>query len=78
MILTPALAPTRLISQRHLDAMFAVNYEDGRTAYMVVENHGKPSDDYLAGPISKLSPTHSAEITRAMQTLNSWRTSPSS
>jgi hypothetical protein len=33
--------------------MFAVNFDDGRTAYMVVENHGKPSDDYLAGPIAR-------------------------
>jgi hypothetical protein len=33
--------------------MFAVNYDDGRTAYLVIENHGKPSDDYLVGPIAK-------------------------
>jgi hypothetical protein len=33
--------------------MFAVNYDDGRTAYMVVENHGKSNDDYRAGPIAK-------------------------
>ena len=33
--------------------MFAVNFDDGRTAYMVVENHGKPSEDYLAGSIAK-------------------------
>ena len=33
--------------------MFAVSYDDGRTAYMVIENHGKPSDDYLVGPIAK-------------------------
>ena len=33
--------------------MFAVNYDDGRTAYMVIENHGKPSDDYLVGSIAK-------------------------
>ena len=33
--------------------MFAVTYDDGRTAYMVVENHGKSSDDYRAGPIAK-------------------------
>jgi hypothetical protein len=33
--------------------MFAVTYDDGRTAYMVVENHGKASDDYRAGPIAK-------------------------
>ncbi len=33
--------------------MFAVNYDDGRTAYMVVENHGKSNDDYLATPIAK-------------------------
>lgn len=33
--------------------MFAVNFDDGRTAYMVIENHGKSSDDYLAGSIAK-------------------------
>ena len=33
--------------------MFAVTYDDGRTAYMVVENHGKPNDDYLVGPIAR-------------------------
>jgi hypothetical protein len=33
--------------------MFAVNYEDGRTAYLVVENHGKPSDDYVVGSIAR-------------------------
>jgi hypothetical protein len=33
--------------------MFAVSYEDGRVAYLVVQNHGKSSDDYLVGPIAK-------------------------
>ena len=33
--------------------MFAVSYDDGRTAYMAIENHGKPSDDSLVGPIAK-------------------------
>ncbi len=33
--------------------MFAVNYDDGRTAYMVIENHGKPSEDYLAGSVAR-------------------------
>jgi hypothetical protein len=27
--------------------MFAVTYDDGRTAYMFIENHGPPSEDYL-------------------------------
>lgn len=33
--------------------MFAVNFDDGRTAYMVVENHGKSSEDYLVAPLAK-------------------------
>jgi hypothetical protein len=33
--------------------MFAINYDDGRTAYLVVEQHGKPNEDYLVGPIAK-------------------------
>ena len=33
--------------------MFAGTYEDGRTAYMVGENHGPPSEDYLAGAIAR-------------------------
>lgn len=33
--------------------MFAVSYDDGRTAYLVIENHGKASDDYLVRPIAK-------------------------
>ena len=33
--------------------MFAVSYDDGRTAYLVVENHGQSSDDYLVGPIAR-------------------------
>lgn len=33
--------------------MFAVNYDDGRTAYFVVENHGKAGDDHLVGPIAR-------------------------
>ncbi len=33
--------------------MFAVNYDDGRTAYLVIENHGKASADHLAGSIAK-------------------------
>ena len=33
--------------------MFAVSYDDGRTAYMVVENHGPPAEDYLAGNIAR-------------------------
>lgn len=33
--------------------MFAANYEDGRTAYFVVPNHGGPSEDYLAITIAK-------------------------
>ena len=33
--------------------MFAVGYDDGRTAYLVIENHGPSSDDYRVGPIAK-------------------------
>lgn len=33
--------------------MFAVSYADGRTAYLTIENHGLPSDDYLVGPIAR-------------------------
>ena len=29
--------------------MFAVDFEDGRTAYLVIENHGGPNEDYLVG-----------------------------
>ena len=33
--------------------MFAVTYEDGRTAYMVVENHGPPTEDYAIGATAR-------------------------
>jgi hypothetical protein len=33
--------------------MFAVSYDDGRTAYLVVENHGQSGDDYLVAPIAR-------------------------
>ncbi len=33
--------------------MFAVSYDDGRTAYLFVENHGQPSDDYMVGSIAR-------------------------
>jgi len=33
--------------------MFAVTYDDGRTAYMVVENHVSPSEDYLIGATAR-------------------------
>jgi hypothetical protein len=33
--------------------MFAVEYEDGRTGYLVVEGHGGPGEDYLATSIAK-------------------------
>jgi hypothetical protein len=33
--------------------MFAVAYDDGRTAYLTLENHGLPSEDYLVGPIAR-------------------------
>jgi hypothetical protein len=33
--------------------MFAVSYDDGRTAYFVIENHGKPGNDHLVGAIAK-------------------------
>ena len=40
-------------SVRSNSVMFAAHYEDGRTAYFVVENHGPPSEDYRAGPVAK-------------------------
>jgi hypothetical protein len=33
--------------------MFAVNYDDGRTAYLWVEDQGKSPDDRLVGLIAK-------------------------
>jgi hypothetical protein len=33
--------------------MFAVTYDDGRTSYMVVENHGSPSEDYAVGATAR-------------------------
>ncbi|WP_112663737.1 hypothetical protein [Microvirga flavescens] len=33
--------------------MFAVSFDDGRTAYFVVPNHGGPSEDYLVLAIAK-------------------------
>ena len=33
--------------------MFAVTYDDGRTAYMVIENHGSPSEDYVVGATAR-------------------------
>ena len=33
--------------------MFAVNYEDGRTAYLVVENHGTGGQDHLIPAIAR-------------------------
>jgi hypothetical protein len=33
--------------------MFAVNYDDGRTAYMWVDATGRLVDDRLVGPIAK-------------------------
>ncbi len=33
--------------------MFAVSYDDGRTAYMVVENHGPPTEDYTIGATAR-------------------------
>ncbi len=33
--------------------MFAVNYDDGRTAYLVVENHGTGDQDYLVPTIAR-------------------------
>ena len=35
-------------SVRTNSVMFAAHYEDGRTAYFVIENHGPPSEDYRA------------------------------
>jgi hypothetical protein len=33
--------------------MFAVSYDDGRTGYLFVENHGPSSDDYMVGAIAR-------------------------
>jgi len=33
--------------------MFALSYDDGRTAYLVVENHGQSNDDYMVGSIAR-------------------------
>lgn len=33
--------------------MFAVSYDDRRTAYLVVENHGQSSEDYMVGAIAR-------------------------
>jgi hypothetical protein len=33
--------------------MFAVTYDDGRTAYRFIENHGSPSEDYLVGATAR-------------------------
>ncbi len=33
--------------------MFAVSYDDGRTAYLVVENHGTGDQDYLVPTIAR-------------------------
>jgi hypothetical protein len=33
--------------------MFAVNYEDGRTAYLVIENHGASGHDHRVSAIAR-------------------------
>ena len=33
--------------------MFAVNYDDGRTAYLIVQHHGTTDQDYLIPPIAR-------------------------
>ncbi len=33
--------------------MFAVNYDDGRTAYLVVQNHGTTDQDYFVPAIAR-------------------------
>ena len=33
--------------------MFAVSYDDGRTAYLVVQNHGTSDQDYLVPTIAR-------------------------
>ena len=33
--------------------MFAVSYDDGRTAYLVVENHGTAHQDYRIGAVAR-------------------------
>ncbi|HEX2556401.1 MAG TPA: hypothetical protein VHL98_22105 [Microvirga sp.] len=33
--------------------MFAVGYDDGRTGYLVVQNHGTTDQDYLIPPLAR-------------------------
>ena len=33
--------------------MFAVSYDDGRTAYLFVENHSQFSGDYMVGVVAR-------------------------
>ncbi len=33
--------------------MFAVSYDDGRTAYLVIENHGTADQDYRVGAVAR-------------------------
>jgi hypothetical protein len=33
--------------------MFAVNYDDGRTAYLVIENHGASGHDHRVAAIAR-------------------------
>ena len=40
-------------SFRTNSVMFAAHYDDGRTAYFVIEDHGKPSEDYLASTVAR-------------------------
>jgi hypothetical protein len=39
-------------STRSNSVMFAAHYEDGRTAYFVIDNHEK-TDDHLAGSVAR-------------------------
>lgn len=33
--------------------MFAVSYDDGRTAYLVIDNHGSGDQDYRVGALAR-------------------------
>ncbi len=38
--------------------MFAVNYDDGHTAYLVVQHHGTTEQDYLIPAIARERQAH--------------------
>ncbi len=38
---------------RSTSVMFAVEYDDGRTAYFVIEGHGTSEEDHRALPVAR-------------------------